>query len=207
MNVAAYIRVSSRGQSLECQRAAIEKAACARGDRVLRWYTEKLTASTICRPALDELRDDVRRGEHSKLYVFRIDRLTRSGIRDTLGLVEEFRRHGCQLATIADGFSLEGPGSEIVLAVLAWAAQMERAALGERISAARSRVEAEGGTWGRRREVDPGTLKKAQKMREQGLTVREVAVALKIKRATLHDALSGKGHYSDSPKRFTPKGR
>lgn len=205
--IAAYIRVSSRGQSLESQSAAIQQAAAARGETIGKWYSEKLTGSTICRPALDEVRRDAKLGAIRKLYCFRIDRLTRSGIRDTLGLVEELRGHGCQLATVADGFSLEGPGSEIVLAVLAWAAQMERAALGERISAARSRIEAAGGRWGRPRRVDPGTLQVAKAMRLTKCTLREISVALKIPLSTLSDALSEKGHYGGAKKSFVRKCR
>lgn len=205
--ISAYIRVSSRGQSFESQRAAIEQAATARGDKIARWYAEKLGASTISRPALDELRADVRAGIVRKLWVFRIDRLTRSGIRDTLGLVDELRAHGCQLATVADGFSLDGPGSEIVLAVLAWAAQMERAALGERISAARARIEAAGGRWGKPRAIDPGTLERARSMRAENSTIREISVALKIPRSTISDALSEKGHYSKARKSFVVKCR
>lgn len=205
--IAAYIRVSSRGQSFESQREAIQTAAKARGDAITKWYSEKLGASTISRPALDDLRSDVRAGRISKLYCFRVDRLTRSGIRDTLGLVEELRNHGCQLATVADGFSLEGPGSEIVLAVFAWAAQMERDALGERISAARMRIEAAGGRWGRPRRIDPGTLRIARAMRQSDCTIREISAALKIPRATLADALSEKGHYSGARKPFVRKCR
>ena len=205
--ISAYIRVSSRGQSFESQRAAIEQASSARGDAIAKWYAEKLGASTISRPALDELRADVRAGRVRKLWVFRIDRLTRSGIRDTLGLVEELRAHGCQLATVADGFSLEGAGAEIVLAVLAWAAQMERAALGERISAARSRVEAAGGRWGKPRAIDPGTLERVRAMRADDATIRQIAVALKIPKSTISDALSEKGHYARTRKPFVAKCR
>lgn len=39
---------------------------------------------------------------------------------------------------MADGIDLNGPAAEVVLAVLAWAAKMERLAINERISAARS---------------------------------------------------------------------
>lgn len=51
--------------------------------------------------------------------------------------------HGCELASVADGFGLDGPAAEVGLAVMAWAAKMERLAINERISAARERVEAE----------------------------------------------------------------
>lgn len=195
--IAAYIRVSSRGQDLEAQRDAITRAATARGDRVVRWYAEKLNASTLHREALDQLRSDVRAGAVRKCYVFRIDRLTRSGIRDTLAVVDEMRAHGCELATIADGFDLEGPASDVVLAVLAWAAQMERRALGERISAARVKVEASGGRWGRPRRIDPSTVAKIALMKQSGSTIREISAALKIPKSTVALAASKKGHYAE----------
>ena len=89
------------------------------------------------------------------MYVFRLDRLTRSGIRDTFELVEELRGHGIEIVSVADGFDLNGPAAEVVLAVMAWAAKMERLALGERVAAARERVEAAGGSWAVRAELTP----------------------------------------------------
>jgi hypothetical protein len=51
---------------------------------------------------------------------------------------------------VADGFDLNGPHAEVIIAVLAWAAKMERLATAERIAAARERIEAEGGRRGGR---------------------------------------------------------
>jgi len=81
--------------------------------------------------------------------VFRLDRLSRSGIRDTLTLLDEFRHCGVAVCSVSDGIDPSGPMGEIVIAVLAWAAQLERAAIGERISAARARLANEGRGWGR----------------------------------------------------------
>jgi DNA invertase Pin-like site-specific DNA recombinase len=125
-----------------------------------------------------------------RLNLFRLDRLTRSGIRDTFELVEELRGHGAEIVSIADGFSLAGPASEIVLAVMAWAAKAERLAISERIGAARERVEAEGGRWGRPRRVDARTLAKARALKAEGRSVRAIAIALKIPRATIARALA-----------------
>jgi DNA invertase Pin-like site-specific DNA recombinase len=195
---AAYLRVSTTQQDWKLQRSAVTRAAGARGDRIPKrlWFEEKQSGRTIDRPVLQKLRAAVRAGKVGRLYVFRIDRLTRSGIRDTLGLVEEFRRGGAELVTVADGFDLAGPGAEIVLAVMAWAAQMERSAIGERIKAARVRVEASGGRWGRPRRIDPTTLAKARELVRKNKSVRAIAVALKVPRSTLSDALAGKGHYA-----------
>jgi DNA invertase Pin-like site-specific DNA recombinase len=169
--------------------------ARARGDRVALWFEDTLSAAKLARPQLRALRQAVHEGRVRKVYVFKIDRLARSGIRDTLAVVEEFRASGCELVTVADGFSLEGPAAEVVLAVIAWAAQIERAAIGDRIAAARQRIEASGGAWGRPRAIDPGTLAKARELRKTK-TIREVSAALKIPRSTLAGALSGKGHYA-----------
>ena len=43
-----------------------------------------------------------------RLYVFRLDRLTRSGIGGAEVVAEELTRHGCKIITVADGFDMEG---------------------------------------------------------------------------------------------------
>jgi DNA invertase Pin-like site-specific DNA recombinase len=149
MTVAAYLRVSSRSQNAATQQEAIRVASHARGQTVTRWYFEAQSGKTRDRPEIKTVIEDARRGEITRLWVFRLDRLTRSGIRDTLNLLEELNSSGCQVISVADGFGLDGPFADVVLAVIAWAAQMERVAIGDRIAAARVRVEAAGRTWGR----------------------------------------------------------
>jgi DNA invertase Pin-like site-specific DNA recombinase len=205
MTASAYIRVSSRAQDHGMQRAAIERAAEARGDAIedVAWYAEKRSAKTTARPELDRLRQDARAGRIRRLYLFRLDRLTRSGIRDTLEIVDELRRAGVELVTISDGFDLSGPAAEVVLAVMAWASQMERLAINERISAARERVEAAGGRWGRPRRMDPQLVDRAAAMHRAGRSIRQISAALKVPRSTLAGALadraSGKGGLDQPP--------
>lgn len=197
MRAAAYLRVSTGGQTVTSQRHAVARAAAARGDAIGKagWFSESASSGTLKRPALSRLREAVQRGEFQRVYVFRIDRLTRSGIRDTFEVVGELRRNGAELVSVADGFSVDGPAADVVLAVLAWAAQMERNAIGARISAARKRVESKGGRWGRPRRLHTRTLAKARNMQRNGKTITEIAIALKVKRSTLADALAGRGAY------------
>jgi DNA invertase Pin-like site-specific DNA recombinase len=192
MNAVAYVRVSSKAQTFEMQRSALERAAAARGDRVTSWFSEKQTARTLARPELVRLRAAARAGEVRRLYVFRLDRLARSGIRDTFEVVEELRAAGVDIVTVADGFNLDGPAAEVVLAVLAWAAKMERLAINERIAAARLRLEKEGRSWGRPPRVSPLELARLRRWRDQGLTIRDIAQRAGIPRATVARALSQK---------------
>jgi len=193
VDATAYLRVSSRAQDFPTQRAAIERAAAARGDTIVAWYAEKRSGKLLARPELDRLRADARAGKLKRLYVYRLDRLTRSGIRDTFELIEELRGHGVQLAAVADCFDLEGPAAEVVLAVMAWAAKMERLAINERISSARERVEAEGGSWGRPKRLSEADAARVAALRSQGLSLRDIAVAMKVPRSTIARAVHAAG--------------
>jgi DNA invertase Pin-like site-specific DNA recombinase len=193
MTAAAYVRVSSKAQDCATQRAAIERTASARGDEITTWYAEKKSARTIAREELSRLRADVRAGKVRKLYVFKLDRLARSGIRDTFEVVEELRSHGCDLVTVADGFDLNGPAAEVVLAVMAWAAKMERLAINERISAARDRLASEGRPWGRPSRFTRAERERMRALRGAGKTIRQIAVALKVPRSSVAYTLSRSG--------------
>lgn len=188
MNAVGYLRVSSKAQDVGMQRHAIERAAAARGDTITAWYEEKRSAKTMKRPELERLRADARAGGVRRCYVFKYDRVCRTGVRDLLNVLEEFRLAGCELAAVADVVDLSGPAAEMILAALAFAAKLERQAINERISAARERLEAEGRSWGRpRRNVD---VDAARRLRSEGRSFREIAVALKVPRSTIADALS-----------------
>lgn len=182
----AYVRVSSASQTHEMQRHAIAQAARSRGDRIATWYVETMSGASSSRPELAKLRDDARAGRVGRLYVYRLDRLTRSGIREMFGLVETFRLQGVEVVTVADGFDLAGPASDVVLAVLAWAAQMERTAIRERIQAARRKKEARGEAWGRPRRLTATQAAEVVRLRQvERATIREIAVKLHIPKSTV----------------------
>lgn len=193
MNAHAYIRVSSKAQDYATQRSAIERAASARGDTIAAWYSEKKSAKHTPgaeRTALQQLRAHARAGDVRRLYVFRLDRFTRSGIRDTLDVVEELRGHGVEIVSLTDGFDLAGPAAEVVLAVMAWAAKMELVARNERIAAARERMEEEGRPWGRPPRMTAEQVERARAMQAEGRSVRDIAVALKVAKSTIGRALA-----------------
>ena len=182
---AAYVRVSSKAQTLDMQRHAILQAAATRGDRITTWYSEKLSGRSLDRPALHALRADARAGRITRCYVYRLDRLARSGVRDTLQVVEELRSANVDLVTVADGFDLRGPAAEIVLAVMAWAAQMERLAINERIASARTRLAAQGRPWGRPRRLTAPEETRVRALAAAGKSQRTIAMTLKVPKSTV----------------------
>lgn len=178
--VAGYVRVSSASQDADYQRAAIERAA---QEPVGVWFADVASGRSMDRPQLAELLQAVSAGYVRRVWVWRLDRLTRSGIVDTLTAIELMREHGCECVSVADGFAIDGPAAPVVLAVLAWAAQMEREKIAENQAAARERMAAEGRSWGRPRTVTDEMIKVAINLAHHGSTHKQIALALRISRS------------------------
>jgi len=194
MIASAYIRVSSKAQHFDLQRLSIERAAAERGDQIGEWYSEKRSAKTLARLELDRLRADVRTGKVKRVFVFKLDRLTRTGVGDTYKIIDEFKAGACELVAVADNLYLR-PGvddvvTDVFLFALGLAAKLERTAINDRISAARDRMEAEGRRWGRPSRIDDRQRTQLIEMKRQGRTIREISVAMKVPRATVARALA-----------------
>jgi len=191
--IAAYVRVSSRSQDTAVQRHSIERAAAARGEAIATWYEEKRSAKSLARPELERLRQNVRTGIVKRLYTFKLDRLTRSGIADTYRVVDELKGEGCELIAVEDNLHLKPSTNDVVTDVFIFAlglgAKLERTAINERISAARERIEAEGKAWGRPTRLSQADLEQIQAMKSAGRSIRQIAAAVKCPRATVARAL------------------
>lgn len=181
---AAYIRVSSKSQKLTLQREAIKRVAKARGEEIHRWYAEKVSTQNH-RPELDQLKEHARQGLIAKLYIYKLDRLTRGTICEAMNVLEELKANGCRVETVADGFSMLGPAQDIVAAVLAWAANWEREAIRERVTSAREAREAKGLSWGRPRHVTPELAERIAIMRSKGYSLRKIAERINLPVSTV----------------------
>jgi DNA invertase Pin-like site-specific DNA recombinase len=186
--VAGYIRVSSRSQDYEYQRHAIQLAARARGELVHLWYGDVASGRSMDRPQLLKLRDAIRAHRVQRLWVWRIDRLTRSGIVDTLSCINEIRLAGCAVASVADGFALDGPAADVILAVLAWAAQLERQKIRENLAAARARLALQGRHMGPT-PVPTHVRALVKELSDAGLSIRRVARAAGISKSSVWNIL------------------
>lgn len=199
MTVGAYLRVSTRGQSLETQRHALVQAADARGLEISEYFEDVTSGTSKLRPGLTRLLARSAAGQLHMCLVYRLDRLSRSGIVELSRLMADLRSNGTEVVSIADGFSWAGEQADLVIAILAWAAKVELVALGERIAAARVRVAAQGGHWGRPRRVPALQAAQIRAMAAGGKSLRYIAQALRIPKSTVGAVASGKPPYDDPP--------
>jgi DNA invertase Pin-like site-specific DNA recombinase len=204
MRIVAYLRVSSKAQDSASQRDAITRAALASGDVVAEWYSEKQSGKSLDRPELTRLRADARQGRIAKVYLFRLDRLTRSGVADTFRVVDELRKAGVCIVSVSDALTIKPTqddlASEVLIFALSLASRIERTAINERIASARTRIEATGGAWGRPARVKGDVLAQAVALQRAGRSVREISVALKVPKSTIARALASELSRNDAQK-------
>jgi len=132
MSHIAYFRVSQNGQSIESQ-----KAALTNGHLVEKEFTDEGVSGAIIaakRPGFAAMLDYVRAGD--TLHVYAVDRLGRDAI-DVQTNVNALLEKGVAVEINGLGQISKGAG-EIVVAVLAQVAQMERIRIMERTAAGRA---------------------------------------------------------------------
>jgi DNA invertase Pin-like site-specific DNA recombinase len=184
--VFGYARVSAADQNLARQIEAI-------GD-VKKMYTDKASGKSTARPELLEMID--RAWEGDTVRVKSVDRLARSTT-DLLDIVQKLRNKGVAIEFIdTPAMDTDSAQGEFMLTILAAVAQLERAMIRERqaegIAIAKTR-----GVYARTPKLTPEQI--AQARASVALEVPKAVVARKlgVSRATLYNALAGRGRYAE----------
>jgi len=90
------------------------------------------SGSSIERPALRQLLEDIKAGKVNIIVVYKIDRLTRS-LADFAKLVEVFDQYNVSFVSVTQSFNTTTSMGRLTLNVLLSFAQFEREVIGERI--------------------------------------------------------------------------
>lgn len=192
MSHLAYYRVSTLDQSIESQREAL------RGDTAFdrEFIDEGVSGATLAkqRPGFKALMDYCRDGD--TVYVYAVDRLGRDAL-DVQATVRELLAKGVSVHVRGLGLIAKGVG-ELILAVLAQVADMERQRIRERTEAgrqaARLSLEATGKTHkgkeslGRPRSVAPEAVKAWRAANQASLS--QTAAYFGVSLATVKRAVS-----------------
>jgi len=131
MSHIAYYRVSTTGQSIESQKAALTQA-----NLIEQEYTDEGISGSVPaanRPGFAAMLAYVRKGD--TIHVYAIDRLGRDAI-DVQTTIRGLLKKGVTVEV--NGLGRIGPGvGELIVAVLAQVADMERARINERTASGR----------------------------------------------------------------------
>ena len=181
--VALYARVSTNGQDPETQLLALRDYTKARKLEVFSEYVDVgISGSKDSRPALNRLMADARKRRFDAVLVARFDRFARSTRHLVLAL-EEFDALGVDFISLSESIDTSTPMGKMVYTVIAAVAELERSLIRERVVMGLQRAKAQGKKLGRPKVK----ANKAQllKLREQGLSSREVAKQLGLSPSTV----------------------
>src|SRR4051812_10036683 len=138
----AYLRVSTdkqadRGVSLDAQRAKVRAYAALYDLELVEVIVDAgASAKTLDRSGLQRALAMLKRGQAQALLVVKLDRLTRS-VRDLGHLVDGYFVAGkAALLSVSEQVDTRTASGKLVLNILASVSEWERAAIGERTSAA-----------------------------------------------------------------------
>jgi len=176
-----YARVSSVGQSLDVQLAALNDAGC---EKV---FAEKQSGTgTDKREGLREALEFVREGD--TLIVTRLDRLARSA-GDLHTIVSQLSRKGVSFRCLQQsGVDTSTSTGKLLLGMLAAIAEFETDIRKERQREGIERAKAAGVYKGRKPSVDAVAVRQ---LHEGGVTPTAIAKQLGIGRASVYRALGG----------------
>jgi DNA invertase Pin-like site-specific DNA recombinase len=187
MRIGIYTRVSTPEQSVELQLRDLRSYVAARQLVVVREYVDLGQSGTKdSRPALNELMNDARKRKLDAVLVWRFDRFARS-TKHLLLALEEFRALGIEFISYQENLATNTPLGQAVFVIIAAVAQLERDLICERVTAGIRNARANGKRFGRpRRSID---LKSIQDMQASGMSLRQIAAALKVGYGTVRDRL------------------
>lgn len=84
------------------------------------------TGSNTKRPSFQRLMSDIRAGKISKVYVYKLDRISRS-LADFMRMMEVFNEYGCEFASQSEAFDTSTPMGRAMLQMGMVFAELERA--------------------------------------------------------------------------------
>lgn len=149
MKAVAYIRCSTPGQaedgvSLELQRAKVEAWAGLHDAKLLDVVADAgLSGKSMAnRPGLQQA-VDLAKQHRAALVVHSLSRLSRS-TRDTLHLVAELERAGCELVSLTEKIDTSSAGGRMIFRMMSVLAEFEAEQLRERVRSAMQHIKAQG---------------------------------------------------------------
>ena len=177
MTIYGYARVSTDGQTLAAQDAALHAAGCAKV------YGEKQSGAKTDRPELAKLLRRLEPGD--VLMATRLDRLARS-TRDLLNILHMLGERSIGFKSLADTWAdTTTPHGRLLVTMLAGIAEFERELIKARTGEGRKRAQARGVRFGRPPALTAHQRQEALKRLAAGETQTDIARSYNVSHVTI----------------------
>lgn len=183
-----YARVSTKDQSLNLQKDALEKAGCQK------IYSEQISGTKTDRAKLDEMIEHIRSGDI--IVVWKLDRLGRS-LRDLVNLISKFQELGVGFKSLQDNIDTTTPTGKLTFHLFAALAEFEKDIISERTKAGLDSARVRGRKGGRPKGLSKKAQDKARLAEslynEKNNSIQEICEYLSISKPTLYRYLRSRG--------------
>jgi DNA invertase Pin-like site-specific DNA recombinase len=175
--IVGYARVSTDGQTLDAQQAALRSAGC---EKV---FAEKQSGAKTDRAQLAKAIAALGLGD--TLVVCKLDRLARS-TRDLLNTLATITEAGAMFRSLGDPWcDTTTPHGRLMLTVLGGLAEFERHLILARTDEGRKRAQARGVRFGRKPTLTPHQRQEALERRARGEALTEIARSFNVSHSTI----------------------
>jgi DNA invertase Pin-like site-specific DNA recombinase len=175
--IVGYARVSTDGQSLEAQQAALKAAGAER------IFSEKISGAVTDRKALAHAIKALEIGD--VLQVTRLDRLARS-TRDLLNILDTISKAGAKFKSLADAWAdTSTMHGELMITILAGLATFERHLIRARTDEGRKRAQARGIKFGRPLKLTRYQIEEALARRQAGEALMDIGRSYGVSHSTI----------------------
>jgi DNA invertase Pin-like site-specific DNA recombinase len=176
-NDVGYARVSTDGQTLDAQQAALRSAGC---EKV---FAEKQSGAKTDRAQLAKAIAALAKGD--TLIVTKLDRLARS-TRDLLNNLAAIAAAGASFKSLGDPWcDTTTPHGRLMLTVLGGLAEFERHLILARTGEGRARAQARGVRFGRKRKLTLHQQQEALARRANGEALVDIARSYAVSHSTI----------------------
>ena len=175
--IIGYARVSTEGQTLEAQQAALLGAGATKV------FAEKVSGAIADRKALARAISAL--GPGDVLLVTRLDRLARS-TRDLLNTLDTIAKRGAGFRSLADAWAdTTTPHGRLMLTVLGGLAEFERELIRARTGEGRKRAQERGVKFGRKPALSPHQRREALARRAAGEALTDIGRTFGVSHSTI----------------------
>jgi DNA invertase Pin-like site-specific DNA recombinase len=194
LQVALYARVSTDGQDPEVQLQALRAHAAHRGWEIIETFVDHGVSGRLeRRPALDRMIKTAWVGQFQIIVVQRLDRLGRS-LKHLVTLLSELQEKGVAVVSLKEQLDFSSSTGRLLFHVIAALAEFETALIADRVRAGLDRARMRGVRLGR--PIAQAKPDEVAVLKQQGLSVPEIAKSLRCSRSTIKRRLREKQRFS-----------
>lgn len=134
--IAAYVRVSTKDQNFAAQQPDLERWLERNNIQPenVGWYYDKESGTTLKRPEMQRLMNDIRTGRIHTVVFWKMDRMTRK-MRDGISLLSDWCDRGCRVVSVTEQFDFSGVIGKMIASMLFAFAELEHQHRSERVKA------------------------------------------------------------------------